>query len=36
MGLYDHPDVVKNNQGYQLLKSAQRVKGLALIKEAAE
>lgn len=36
MGLYDHPDVLKNNRGFQLMDSGNHKQGLALIKEAAE
>lgn len=36
MGLYDHPDVEKNNRGYQIMERGNRQQGLALIKEAAE
>jgi tetratricopeptide (TPR) repeat protein len=35
MGLFDNPDLVKNDQGFRLLKSGSKAKGLELLESAA-
>jgi hypothetical protein len=35
MGLYDNPESLKNNEGFKLLKSGSKSKGLDLLREAA-
>jgi hypothetical protein len=35
MGLYDNPESLKNNEGFKLLKSGSKSKGLELLREAA-
>lgn len=35
MGLYDNPDTLKNNEGFKLLKSGSKAKGLESLRSAA-
>jgi hypothetical protein len=36
MGLYDNPESLKNNEGFKLLKSGSKSKGLELLREVIQ